>query len=454
MTIGFAITCKGRAPHIKQTLPRNLADNPSAKFILLDYNSPDDLASYLLENHARDIASGRLTVYSHIVDGPFRMAHAKNMAHRLAMREGSDILCNLDADNFAPTVMTRHHGPGTFAAYVEAMFRNAAYDHSMFGHPNMFLWARMVPGLMKRGVSGRIAMTSRAFLLAGGYDERFADWGPDDKDMTMRLECLGFLPVEIEACFLDAIHHKDKIRFKEYPHARPAPGATSHEGWMPNGHTVVNYGNFGCGTVFRNFDFAKPIELRPLPTRIFGIGMQKTATTSLDAALQLLGFDSAHWLDGKWAVAILREMCAKGRSETLERHYALCDLPIAILFRELDRAYPGSKFILTVRDEVDWLVSARDHWSYEHNEFRRDWDKWPAADFIHRATYGQKHFDAVVMLERYRRHNCEVREFFKNRPNDLLVMDMSRGAGWKELCPFVERWIPKGTEYPRAYAAY
>jgi hypothetical protein len=444
MTIGFAITCKGRAPHIKQTLPRNLADNPSAKFILLDYNSPDDLAQYLLSAHSRDIESGRLVVYSHMAQGPFRMAHAKNLAHRLAMREGADILINLDADNLT--------GLG-FADYVHEMFDRAKYDRAMFGCPNIFLWARMIQGKMKRGVSGRIAMTSRAFLLAGGYDERFADWGPDDKDMNVRLARLGFLPVEIDSCYLDAIHHKDKLRFKEYPHARPEPGANCDQFYQPNECTVANAGNFGCGVVYRNFDFSRPIELRPLPTRIFGIGMQKTATTSLDCALKLLGFDSAHWLDGKWAVAILREMRAKGRSETLERHYALCDLPVAILFRELDRAYPGSKFILTVRDEVDWLVSARDHWSYEHNTHRPDWDKWPAANIIHRATYGRTTFDAETFLARYKQHNAEVREYFRDRPDNLLVMDMSRGAGWKELCPFVEREIPKG-EYPRAYSAY
>ena len=292
-----------------------------------------------------------------------------------------------------------------------------------------------------------------AFLLSGGYDERFSDWGPDDKDMNVRLERLGFLPVEIDPQYLDAIHHKDKIRFKEYPHARPGPGATSHEGYVPNDCTIANFGHFGCGMVFRNFDFSNPIILRPLPTRIFGVGMQKTATTSLDCALKLLGFDSAHWLDGKWAVAILREMRAKGRSETLEKHYALCDLPIAILFKELDRAYPGSKFILTVRDEVDWLVSARNHWSYEHNTHRPDWDMYPAANLIHRATYGQKHFDAAVFLARYRQHNAEVREYFRNRPDDLLEMDMTKGAGWQELCPFVERPVPN-VDYPRAYALY
>lgn len=444
MTLAFCTTCKGRAQHIKQTLPRNLADNPSAKFTLLNFNSPDDLVPYLQSAHSRDIESGRLVVYSLLETGPFQMGRAKNLAHRCAMREGADILCNVDADNAT--------GPG-FAEYLQCMFDQAAYDRNMFGCPDIFMWARMVKGQMKRGVSGRIAMTSRAFLLAGGYDERFADWGPDDKDMTVRLARLGLLPVEIDSCYLDAIHHKDKLRFKEYPHARPEPGANCDQFYQPNECTIANAGNFGCGVVYRNFDFSRPIELRPLPTRIFGIGMQKTATTSLDCALKILGFDSAHWLDGKWAVAILREMRAKERSETLERHYALCDLPIAILFKELDRAYPGSKFILTVRDEVDWLVSTRDHWSYEHNTHRPDWDKWPAANIIHRATYGQTHFDASVMLARYRQHNAEVREYFKNRPDDLLVMDMSRGAGWKELCPFVEREIPDAP-YPRAYSAY
>jgi len=445
MLIAFATTCKGRVQHIKRTLPRNLADNPSAKFILLNYNSEDDLLEYVFKQHMREIEDGRLTVYSYLKPGPFRMAHAKNMAHRLAMREGADVIVNVDADNFT--------GP-RFDNYVHYTFANAAYDCQMFNSQKIFLWARMIQGRMKRGVSGRIAMTSAAFLLAGGYDERYADWGPDDKDMTVRLKRLGFDGLEIDGRFLDAINHKDALRFKEYPQAKPAScSASSEQFYTPNDCNVANFGNFGCGTVFRNYEFYNPIHLHPLPTRIFGIGMQKTATTSLDAALKILGFESAHWLDGRWAVAILREMRAAGRSPTLEQHYALCDLPIAILFRELDRGYPGSKFILTVRDEVDWLKSTRDHWSYEHNTHRTDWDKYPAAHVIHRATYGQKQFDPLIFLERYRRHNAEVKEYFRNRPNDVLVMDMSKGSGWNELCPFVEKRIPK-EPYPRAYAAY
>lgn len=450
MKIAFVTTCKGRVHHLNRTLPKNLADNAchaDSKFIVLDYNSYDGLVDYLKSSHGQEIESGRLVVYSYREPGPFKMAHAKNMAHRLGMLEGAEVLVNLDADNFICEC---------FGKYVEAVFEQAQYDRTCFGTPNIFLWARMIKGTRKRGISGRIGITSRAFLLTGGYDERYADWGPDDMDMNQRLQKFGFLPVEIEGRYLDAIHHTEQCRFKEYPHLAPVPGTppvVDYDYYPPNERTIANFGNIGCGTVYKNFDFSTPIEIKPLPTRVFGVGMQKTATTSLDAALKVLGFDSAHWESGMWAKTILREMRKTGRSVTMERHYAVCDLPIAILFRELDAAYPGSKFILTERDEVDWLGSVRDHWSYEKNKFRWEWDVYPAANEVHRATYGQVHFDAEIFLARYKQHNAEVREFFRNRPDDLLIMDMSKGAGWKQLCSFMHKPVPT-VLYPRVYANY
>ena len=34
------------------------------------------------------------------------------------------------------------------------------------------------------------------------------------------------------------------------------------------------------------------------------------------------------------------------------------------------------------------------------------------------------------------------REYFKDRPGDLLVMDMDSNPGWNALCAFLERPIP------------
>jgi Sulfotransferase domain/N-terminal domain of galactosyltransferase len=426
--VAFCTTCKGRVQHVEETLPANLRDNKTATIVLVNYNSPDHLDAFVRAHHMADVESGRLSVYRFTEPGPFRMAHAKNLAHRLAMLDGADALVNVDADNFA--------GPG----FDEYVLRELAGGDA-------FLWAHMKRGEMRRGISGRIAVTGHAFLAAGGYDEVFATWGPDDKDFNVRLRRLGFTALEIDAAFLHAVSHNDKMRFREYPHIAEAEVAEDFNLPGREGARVVNDGGFGLGVVYKNFG-RDPVEILPMPTRIFGVGMHKTATTSLHKALRKLRIDSAHWKSAHWAKAIWEEVRAYGRSRTLERSYALCDLPIPLLFRELDAAYPGSKFILTIRDEGEWVESVRTHWS-DKNPFRGQWDEDPFTHIIHREIYGRIRFDETVMRERYRRHNAEVLDYFKDRPRDLLVMDMSRGAGWHELCGFLRKPIPDGA-YPRA----
>ncbi len=433
--IVFCTTCKGRTQHLEQTLPKNLQDNeryPDCKFVILNYNSQDHLLDYLNSNHKASIDSGRVVVYSFHGPEVFHMAHAKNVAHRLGILEGATVLVNLDADNYT--------GPD-FAEYIASRFR---------AEEDIFLWARMIQhgeNRTPRGISGRIAVSVKAFLNVGGYDEKYDTWGPDDKDFNFRLRRLGYAAREMDRCFLEAVRHNDKMRFREFPHARD----TSYEfdGVSASTNTIVNFGKFGKGVVFRNSD-CTPMELGDVPTRIFGIGMHKTATTSLHAALKILGFDSAHWESAHWAKAIWEEMNEHGRSLTLEKSYAVSDLPITIMYRQLDAAYPGSKFILTVRNEGAWLESVRNHWSHEHNRFREAWSKDPFTHRIHKEIYGQKGFDADLFLARYRKHNADVREYFKGRPGDLLVMDVDRKSGWPALCGFLKRSIP-AVPYPRQF---
>jgi|SRR5215831_2564175 len=433
-TIAFCITCKGRVQHVCKTLPRNLADNagyPHAVFVLLDYNSQDGLREYVRSAHAAEIASGRLVVYTYPNIDVFKMAHAKNLAHRLGIREGATILVNMDADNYT--------GSG-FATYVA----------SQFCKPNVFLWANMnQPDRPGRGCSGRIVVTKQAFLKLGGYDERFETWSPDDKDFNARLRRLGYEGLEIPRPYLNVVLHNDKMRFKEYKHVRHDQHKY-HEFCAvdESTNTVVNYGKFGCGVVFRNFD-GPPIELKPLPTRIFGIGMHKTSTTSLHAALEILGYESAHWKSAHWAKAIWREMNEEHKSLTLEKYYALTDLPLTILYKELDQAYPGSKFVLTIRDEQKWLRSVERHWNPAFNEFRKAWKRDAFSQIVHRELYGQCGFDRDIFLARYRRHTEEVLAHFYNRPDDLLVMNMEH-AGWPELCGFLGVPQPE-VPYPRVF---
>jgi hypothetical protein len=444
--IAFCTTCKDRQQHLMQTLPRNLSDNEDyrgfAMFIIVDYGSiePVRVPRYSWV-HLQRYETDR-----------FRMAHAKNMAHRIGIECGADILVNMDADNYT--------GPH-FARYLAKMFelhqdifmvsrmvqqcgewiggtrcllpRDHEVDHTTDREVLEWLYHENERPLV-RGISGRIAVTKEAFIKTGGYDEsRYNDWGPDDKDFNFRLQRLGYRPLAIANRFLGAIHHSEKLRFREYPHAR-ADDSIENEDVVPEmDTTVVNFGDIGCGGA-----------IKPIPTRIFGIGFHKTGTTSLYEAFKILGYDAAHWTNARWARTIWEEMEATGKSITLEKAYALTDFPIGLLWRELDKAYPGSKFILTVRDVADWLDSVEKHFS-DANPWRSSWDGDCFTHKLHTLVYGRKKFDRQVMLDRYWRHNAEVLDYFKGR-NDLLVMPRPE---WTPLCTFLGKDVPN-VPYPKA----
>lgn len=424
MTVAFVTTCKNRVQHLRETLPRNMAENPDAKFIVLDYNDQQGLPEILWKYCQDEIESGKLAVYSYRENVPFQMAHAKNMAHRCGMVEGANVLVNMDADNYA--------APG-FSEWLREHFQSGE---------DIFAWPRMIKegeGRLAKGISGRIGVTRTAFVLAGGYDEKYKTHSPDDKDFDARLRRLGFDRREIPSHFLNAILHNDKMRFREYPHAKFAQ--VGEDSAISPDATVVNNGRIGCGTVFRNFG-PEPIVIEPIPTRIFGIGMHKTGTTSLHHAFGILGLKSAHWQTAPWAKHVWREVTQNGRSPTLERFYCACDLPIPLIYQQLDRAYPGSKFILTIRDEWKWLKSVANHWNPERNPFRHQWDSDVFTHRVHNLLYGRRDFDPTTMLNRYRQHNAEVLEYFRGRENDLLVMDIDAGHSWPELCRFLNVPVP------------
>lgn len=429
MRIAFCTACHDRAPHVKLTLPDNLksnADYANAVFVIIDYDSPDDLLDYLKTCHAAEIASGRVVVYSYRNGGEWHMARSKNISHRCALLEGADVLVNMDADNYTG------HG---FAHYIARQYAERG--------PDMFMWAKMVKGVLVRGINGRIIVTREQFMASGGYNEVYREWARDDRDFNERLCRLGYIPQEIDSRFLLAERHSDALRFKKYPHFRAKYDSGDLPPMSESEVTVANFGQFGCGTVMRNFDPA-PIELNPVPTRVFGVGMHKTSTTSLHHAFKILGYDSWHWKSAREARAIYSEMMTFGKSSLLERYYALADLPITLLYEQLDRAYPGSRFILTTRDERSWLDSVERHWNHDSNPWRAQWDRDSFSHQVHQLLYGQKNFNAEVFLTRFRRHNGELREYFKHRAQDLLVMET---PGWTELCAFLGKSIPD-TDYP------
>jgi hypothetical protein len=173
--------------------------------------------------------------------------------------------------------------------------------------------------------------------------------------------------------------------------------------------------------------------------KVFGIGLNKTGTRSLHDALELLGLRGLHW-GGPPVRHAVEAALAEGRPllSGLEEVDAYTDiLALSTSFALLDEQYPGSRFVLTVRDVDDWLASRRRH--VETNVERR-------ARGEYQGTFLTVDYDA--WRAEMTAHHARVTEYFNDRPGDLLVMDITAGDGWDLLCPFLGLPIPDAP-FPR-----
>lgn len=166
--------------------------------------------------------------------------------------------------------------------------------------------------------------------------------------------------------------------------------------------------------------------------KIICIGLPKTGTTSLHHAFEILGLRSVHWPHDPSTVDELR----KGiyRLTILEEHDAISDVPVPSIFPQLDRAFPGSKFILTTRDKPDWLRSQR-----KAGFNQRAAKPGTHREFYRTMLYGVNAFNEERFGYVFDKHHALVDGYFSDkRSDDLLKIDISKGeANWGQLCDFL-----------------
>ncbi len=175
--------------------------------------------------------------------------------------------------------------------------------------------------------------------------------------------------------------------------------------------------------------------------KIFGIGLSKTGTTSLARALEILGYRTR---DCMGVTRYQKGDLGSIDLEEIERYDAFTDTPVPSFYRELDQRYPGSRFILTVREEEPWLASCRKQFTPRHAEKHND-----ATRRLFEDLYGTDVFDEARFRAGYRRFVDGVLEYFSDRPDDLLVIDVTAGEGWEKLCAFLGKPEPD-LPFPRA----
>lgn len=185
--------------------------------------------------------------------------------------------------------------------------------------------------------------------------------------------------------------------------------------------------------------------------KVFGIGLSKTGTTSLTKALNILGIRSIHFPHDEVTLRELQR--GEYRLSILREYQGVSDTPVAPFFAQLDRAWPGSRFILTVRDKASWLRSVEDHWEVILAKRRANDPSFRAfCDFINACVYGCIEFNAERFSYAYDTHVRHVQEYFAQRPDDLLVLDICAGrAGWDDLCRFLGTAVPADKPFPHEY---
>ena len=186
--------------------------------------------------------------------------------------------------------------------------------------------------------------------------------------------------------------------------------------------------------------------------KVFCIGQNKTGTTTVEAVLMSLGYKMGNQSKGEmlfkdWAIRDFKNIIKLCKTAD-----AFQDVPFSndFTYSALDYEFPRSKFILTVRNNKDeWYESlTRFHTKIVGT------DRLPTADDLKEFDYRYKGFlwdsqqvkygidettvyDYKIYTDQYEMHNNRVKEYFKYRPKDLLILNLSEENTMEKLYTFL-----------------
>jgi hypothetical protein len=196
--------------------------------------------------------------------------------------------------------------------------------------------------------------------------------------------------------------------------------------------------------------------------KIFCIGLNKTGTTSVRRAWQDLGFIVGNQAEARELLAPWLERDFAPIIQYCKSAQAFQDSPFSFPYTyiALDQAFPGSKFILTVRNDAE-------QWYKSITKFHGK--KWangaiPTKEDLMEAVNGVKGRPWVVnralfdtpeeepykkekLIRFYERHIEEVQQYFKYRQADLLTLNVAEDDAYSKFCAFLDK-EPNGEKFP------
>lgn len=169
--------------------------------------------------------------------------------------------------------------------------------------------------------------------------------------------------------------------------------------------------------------------------KVFVIGFHKTGTTTMENALEELGYNVCGLRPD-----LLEDLKQKNYSriyKIISKYDGFQDNPWPLFYEFLDKNIENSKFILTVRDPEKWLRSIMNHC--------RD-RSTPMREYIY--GIGNPSGNEKIYFNRLMKHNLEVNKYFNGR-NNFIEFNLEKGDGWEKLCDFLGEKRPN-TDFPHA----
>lgn len=156
--------------------------------------------------------------------------------------------------------------------------------------------------------------------------------------------------------------------------------------------------------------------------KIFGIGLSRTGTTSLTNILNKVGYNIIHY--PKTEIQIFSNA-----------NDGCTDIPVILYYKELYKFFPNIKFVYTIRNKEKWLDSIVPYF-----ERKRSWKRIIGArqEELRTKVYGQSFPNRQQASAAWDRHHNDVMEFFIDKQDKLLVLDITGGDNTDKLWKFLD----------------
>ncbi|KAL8846063.1 MAG: hypothetical protein Q9221_008825 [Calogaya cf. arnoldii] len=209
---------------------------------------------------------------------------------------------------------------------------------------------------------------------------------------------------------------------------------------------------------------------RVVPMKVLVIGMLRTGTLSMQAALEDLGYKSTHHMHkvfqnpgsecSMWKEALEAKYQNKGRKFTrkdwdqlLGHCQAVVDVPAAAFIPELYEAYPDAKVVIVQRDPDRWYESCcRTVMKFSSSpqlKILYFLDRWlvmrlaPFMGLLLTSLFGPMTEDPVKRRENWIKGYTNAYDEVRRVVPPEKRLEYSLEQGWKPLCDFLGQDVPK-----------